>query len=298
MTAIHFLTIKSIDKMHGMTQRFVVDGIAIMENVHKLEDHYTEFRHQFDGLLISYCFSGSMSVQINFKEYSFDAGSVAVVLPQLVIDPQKVSDDLEIISIALSLDFLSSFPILREFISNDQIRWQPVLRFGKNDQLLQKELVLLLQQFFVRQKSPRKRELLQYLIFTLITLLSEAYSSLIKLDNAPKSRRHKIIDDFYMLLSKYVDQQRDVKFYADKLHLTPQYLTTVLKSETGKSISQWIDYVAIMHAKTMLRSSDLSIKAISANLAFGDSSLFCRYFKRHTGLSPVSFRNKRFSSKV
>jgi len=290
MNASHFLTIESIYKTHRSTQRLGVDGIVIVENVHKLEKRYPDFRHQFDGLLISYCLKGSISVQINFIDYVIEAGSVAVVLPQLVIDPKHVSDDLEIISIALSLDFLSTFPILREFISNSEILWRPVIQFEEKDQYLQKELTILLNLFFNRSPSPQKKEVLQYLIFALITLLSEAYSSMAQTDNLPNKPKHKTIHNFYLLISKFASKQRSAKFYAEKLHLTPQYLSTILKNETGRSISQWIDQVAIMHAKSLLGSSDLSIKEISAELSFADPSLFCRYFKRHTGFSPANFR--------
>lgn len=113
-------------------------------------------------------------------------------------------------------------------------------------------MIILLKQLFIRE-LPKKNGSIAVSYFALITLISEAYSGLAQTNNLPKNRKHKIIDDFYVLITKHASQQRTAKFYAEKLHLTPQYLTTILKNETGKSISQWIDHVAIMHAKSLLR---------------------------------------------
>ncbi|WP_430531362.1 hypothetical protein [Myroides sp. C15-4] len=45
-----------------------------------------------------------------------------------MIETQALSKDAEIVNIGLSLDFISTFPILREFVMNDQLRWQPIIR--------------------------------------------------------------------------------------------------------------------------------------------------------------------------
>ncbi|MDR0228840.1 MAG: helix-turn-helix domain-containing protein [Flavobacteriaceae bacterium] len=107
-----------------------------------------------------------------------------------------------------------------------------------------------------------------------------------------KNRSSTVIDEFYALVSKYAVEQKDITFYADKLNLTAAYLTTLLTQKTGKSALKWIDHVVILHAKSLLKTTDLSVKEISNCLNFNDSSLFCRYFKRHTSLSPNSFRRQ------
>jgi AraC-like DNA-binding protein len=48
----------------------------------------------------------------------------------------------------------------------------------------------------------------------------------------------------------------------------------------------------ILEAKTLLKSTNLSIKEISNELNFGETSIFCRYFKRITGVSPKSYRHQ------
>ncbi|WP_410528153.1 helix-turn-helix domain-containing protein [Sphingobacterium sp. IITKGP-BTPF85] len=53
-----------------------------------------------------------------------------------------------------------------------------------------------------------------------------------------------------------------------------------------------MDHLTILHAKTLLKSSSLSIKEISNELHFEETSVFCRYFKRAVGISPKTYRNE------
>lgn len=134
--------------------------------------------------------------------------------------------------------------------------------------------------------------MLKHLVMVLISMISEVYSNLPNSKSFVKNRTHEIIDDFYLLISKHANQQRSVAFYAEKLHLTPQYLSTFLKQKTGKSALQWIDHITILHAKTLLKSSNFSIKEISNALHFEETSVFSRYFRRIAGVSPKTYRNE------
>ncbi|WP_412850583.1 helix-turn-helix domain-containing protein [Chryseobacterium sp. PMSZPI] len=286
-----FLTLENIYKLYNIDPSQKTEGIVILHQRNHPEKGYTNHSRLFDGLLLGFMLQGSMKAQIHFLEHEVKAGDIAVLQPQLMIDTKFLSEDAEIVTIGISSDFITSFPVLREFIMNNQIRWQPIIRLQHEEIKLQNELITLIQSFYHKKQSLRKPEMLQHLVITLICMISEAYSGLADNKNLTKNRTHEIIDDFYILISKYATQQRSVKFYAKKLHLTPQYLSTFLKQKTGKSVLQWIDHTVILHAKTLLKSSNLSIKQISNELHFEETSLFCRYFKRITGVSPGAFRN-------
>ena len=140
--------------------------------------------------------------------------------------------------------------------------------------------------------------MLRHLVMVMINMIAELYTELPSSKSLSKSRTHEIIDDFYQLVLKHAKEQRNVNFYAEKLHLTPQYLSTFLKEKTGRSVSQWIDHLLILEAKTLLKSTNLSIKEISHELNFGETSIFCRYFKRISGVSPTSYRNQQTITKL
>ena len=80
-------------------------------------------------------------------------------------------------------------------------------------------------------------------------------------------------------------------FYADKLFITPKYLSATLRSVTGKKAGQLIDDYVLLQAKMMLKSTNMTVQQISEELSFANQSFFARYFKHLTGISPTQYRN-------
>ncbi|MFD2902322.1 helix-turn-helix domain-containing protein [Sphingobacterium anhuiense] len=287
-----FITLDNVYKLYNLDPSEKTEGIVILSQQNDPNKKFTSHSRLFDGLLLGFMIKGSMKSQIHFLEYEINAGDIAVLQPQLMIETKSLSEHAEIITIGLSLDFITEFPILREFVMNDQIRWEPIVRLQPDEMKLQHDLLTLIQNFYHKKASPNKTQMLRHLVLVLISMISEVYSNLPHSKSVVKSRKHEIIDDFYLLIAKYANQHRSVAFYAEKLHLTPQYLSSFLKQKTGKSALQWIDHLTILHAKTLLKSSSLSIKEISNELHFEETSVFCRYFKRAVGISPKTYRNE------
>ncbi len=77
---------------------------------------------------------------------------------------------------------------------------------------------------------------------------------------------------------------------AEALHLSPNYLTSLLTSLTGQSTQQHIQNKLIKKAKEQLSTTDLSISEIAYNLGYEQPSSFRKRFKNKTQLSPLAFR--------
>ncbi len=103
------------------------------------------------------------------------------------------------------------------------------------------------------------------------------------------SRQEKIFQDFLTLLDKNYTKERSVNFYADKLHITPKYLSATTTMVTGISASRIIDNYIAFQIKQYLYTNNRSIKEISKELNFQSQSFFGRFFKRVTGLSPREY---------
>jgi AraC-like DNA-binding protein len=112
-----------------------------------------------------------------------------------------------------------------------------------------------------------------------------------KKGNIPVSKTSALLTNFKTLLSKEIQQQRSVKFYAGKLNVTPKYLSEVIKEQTGRTAGEWIDQTVILEAKVLLQKKDLSIARISEMLNFADQSVFGKFFKVNTGIPPLTYRN-------
>jgi AraC-like DNA-binding protein len=104
------------------------------------------------------------------------------------------------------------------------------------------------------------------------------------------TRKEEIFTDFLTLLTKHCREQHEVSFYAGKLCVTSQYLSLSLKEQSGRSASQWIQEALMVEAKGMLKSQRMSVQEVAYDLNFPDQSTFGKFFKKHTGLSPMAFR--------
>jgi AraC-like DNA-binding protein len=105
-----------------------------------------------------------------------------------------------------------------------------------------------------------------------------------------KSRKEAITDDFFRLLFESFQKERQVTFFADKLCLTPKYLSMTIKEVTGHPASSWINEMVILETKRLLKATELTALQVSEELNFPNPSFFGRFFKQHTGMTPLQFR--------
>lgn len=103
------------------------------------------------------------------------------------------------------------------------------------------------------------------------------------------SRQQQFFTRFLEFLSIYCKSERSVQFYADKLHITPKYLSNITNVFTGHSASVVIDHYVIFNIQQTLYINEFNIKRVSELYHFPSQSFFGRYFKRITGMSPNSY---------
>ncbi len=102
-----------------------------------------------------------------------------------------------------------------------------------------------------------------------------------------------ICAQFMYLVHTNCHEHHDVRWYANKMCITPEKLTGLLKKTYGRTANVLIDEAIMTEAKVFLRNPNLSIQEISEMLSFADQSTFGKFFKRHSGLSPANYRKGR-----
>ena len=107
-----------------------------------------------------------------------------------------------------------------------------------------------------------------------------------------------IVSKFERLLKDYyaAEKQLDlgipsVKYCGAELNMSPNYLSDLLKKETGRSAIDHIHFFVIEKAKTVLLSSDTTVNEIAYDLGFEYPQYFGKLFKNKTGVSPAEYRN-------
>jgi AraC-like DNA-binding protein len=104
------------------------------------------------------------------------------------------------------------------------------------------------------------------------------------------SRSDQIMNNFTDLLRKHIATETSVGFYAEKLCISKEYLSLIVRKKTHTNISTIISVIRLEAASRMLRDPEMSIQQIASAMSFSDQSSFGKFFKKHTGLSPLKYR--------
>jgi AraC-like DNA-binding protein len=96
-----------------------------------------------------------------------------------------------------------------------------------------------------------------------------------------------------VLQGQYAESKLQAQYFAEQLNLHPNYLNAVIKSKTGRTVSDWISKRTLSVAKSLLVDSNLSLKEIAYLLGYSEPTHFSRFFKRKTQVSPRTFRNSK-----
>lgn len=256
---------------------------------------------RIDALTIVVCLRGRLKCEVNLHRYEMTANSIAVNLPENIVQLHSF-EDLEAYIILISADFLNTMPIdivqhLNAVLSHTGPRFIQVPSDIIRGLLPYYDLIQSSLLRVVPLTDEIARGLLQSFLFSIVGLIAEFQptSASAQLppsgaaEGASSRARHQLFDRFMTQLSRYHQQERTVQFYADQLCVSPKYLSTVIRSYSGKSPSDWICSYVIAEAKSLLHYSNLSVQEVAFRLNFPSQSAFGKFFKQKTGISPTEY---------
>ena len=105
-----------------------------------------------------------------------------------------------------------------------------------------------------------------------------------------KNHTDELFFRFRQLLAEHYRTSRSVNFYADKLCITPRYLTNIVQSHYGHSPKEAIDIYTIMQIRLDLLQSDIPLADLAFKYNFSSPSFFSDYFRRNAGINPQEYR--------
>lgn len=103
----------------------------------------------------------------------------------------------------------------------------------------------------------------------------------------------RLSERFLKLVRQHFKSERFLDFYAKQLEVTGKHLSRTVKAQTGYTAVEWIERFIVLEAQVLLKSSNLHVQQIADELNFPSQSVFGKYFKKQTGLSPREFRNSK-----
>lgn len=141
-----------------------------------------------------------------------------------------------------------------------------------------------------REEHPFRTEITTHLMMMICYEIAAFYQHYQPNGRRVHSRQDTMLQEFLSLVVDHYQISREVSYYADKMCVTPKYLSLAVKRASGKSAAGWIHDMVILNAKSLLKGTQLTIQQIADRLNFPNPSFFGQYFRRHTGLTPKEYR--------
>lgn len=250
--------------------------------------------HRFEMGCFIMVRSGRANISVNLTDCEVTAESIVTVLPRSIIRMQDWSEDYRCDLVAFSSNFVNDLTLIRSVITQiDNIGNMPVLNLTDGERILAGHYRDLLQMIHGHptgneMKTGAVGNLLLSFFYCICGMYANRAS---QRDEASKMRSEELTRKFMTLVLRHCESQRQVKYYADMLCVTPQYLNAVIKDTRGETASSVIKRVTVLIIKAQLKSSTKSIQEIAGELNFPNASFFAKFFKRETGLTPKQYRD-------
>ena len=239
---------------------------------------------------------GEGFVNFNLVDRHLIAGTLIYLGPGTIINPISYSDDLELMGIGLFADFPMPFAA-GQFPSafNGQVRDFQLPASDKDQQMARQILETL---WTLVHQTDYHRPTASALVAALMHHYDRLFHQQANHLSATRSREQTIFDRFISLVNEHCREQHQIAYYADRMCLTQRYLGTVIRQTSGITAKEWIDRALITYAKEQLLHTDKSVTLIADELHFANPSFFSKYFKRITGVTPLSFAEGKMSRKL
>lgn len=258
------------------------------------------FPTRINAFGVVFCSEGSITINSDLKHCAIGPHTMFVCPPGTIVQVEFRKRESSVSFILCEEEFINRIHIdlkqlLHLFMA---VRETPSMTFGDREwSEIMHSLEAVTNEWRLRRDDPLSVEILLTLFRVLAYRICRAIDDRLgqpandaKASNVTRDRNAVYFNTFIEELSKNYLQERSVGFYADRLHLTPKYLTTLLRTTTGRTASEWIDEYVVLEAKNLLKYSTMNIQEVAYYLHFPNQSFFGKYFKQHTGMTPSAYR--------
>lgn len=245
-----------------------------------------------DMTIVCLCLAGEATVAVNLNEYRMVNGMMMFILPGNIFQIKSSSSDFSFLFMAVAVDFIGvpvNAPFTMKIIKH--ILATPYCCLAPNEAeefvAIYKMMKHKLMQSDFRYKKEVAANYMSVMLYNSYLYFPEES----KAGADAVSRQEDIFNKFIRAVEKNYMRERNVKYYADILCISPKYLSTVIHRVSGKYATEWIDNYVILESKALLRGCGMSVKEVCHKLNFPNQSFFAKYFKHHTGLTPREYKN-------
>jgi len=247
--------------------------------------------------LIAVCCSGWQKLTANGRVIEMTAGNVLICPPNMRVSGGERSDNFECKVVCIG-DHL-----IRGLLRDKVDLWHNSIYVDQLNIIDMPDACQEDMKFYftlIRSKLKRSNPSPPYEI--MLALLRALLLELCFILERSNSRGHEqklsqgkvLFNRFLSLISNSPVKRQPITIYASQLAITPKYLTMLCLKYSNKTASEWVAQYTVEEIRFYLKSTDLSIKEISARMGFSNMSHFGSYVRKHIGVSPSEYRyNKK-----
>ena len=213
---------------------------------------------------------GFIRISINLREYRIAEGEALYVGQNSVVEilDYDTNTVVDLLGFTLSAE-------------NENIKEEYLV--GRENELWMEEYFRLI--YTISATQPFDRRSVEHLLLSLHYRIVDSTVS----SHHPKGRKEELFRQFIKQLNTH-SGKHDLAFYAERMNISPQYLSRLVFEVSGTAASDWINRAVTLQAKLLLRSSGHTIEQIAEELCFSTTPYYCRFFKREVGTTPAKYR--------
>jgi len=263
--------------------------------IDKIKDLPSATSYYSKYVLVIICTAGKVQMSYDGKAVTIHKSEIFLGIPGSTISDYMFSPDFDCKLLACKPSEASTphEPVGQLLNSALYVKMHPVVTLNEADREAlfgyYRLICNRLQQEELRYHNSEVRSLLSAFLLNVIGIMDRD----MKLpDSSTTVRGEQLVERFIILVNEDNGKHRFVEYYADRLHITAKYLSTLVRNSLDRTPTDIISAVTIKEIERRLRFDQESIKEISNAMNFPNTSFFGKYFKHHVGMTPMSYRNK------
>lgn len=296
---VNINTIEEGHKFWGLpSPKHPLISVIKMEDLPKTIE-YTNIKFALGFYMISLKDGISCSLNYGRNSYDFSDGTMVFTKPGQVIssDNETIKDVSEGWFLFFHPDLIRKSELGKNINSYSFFDYEvhEALHLSDEEQQIVTDIILKIEKEYQQNIDKHSQKLITSNIELLLNYCDRYYDRQFYV----RTNLHQDhISEFEIFLKNYFNSEKPyqigiptVKYCGEQLNMSPNYLSDLLKKETGKSAKEHIHSFIVSKAKDQLLSSTSSVSEIAYDLGFGYPQHFSKLFKQKTGLTPAKYRS-------
>lgn len=270
------------------------NDIVIIDNIQKFAE-ISAAHVSMNAIVI--CTQGKVQGTLNGQVIELHKNQIAIIPQNVIITDPMISPDLELRAMFFTNRILQSFLREKMNVWNDvvYVRRMNVITLEEADlQFYTNFYEMLSMCFDMNFNYPFRTDVIQSVLRGGVLGLCGALKQRMLNDDISfdTNINNNHFQRFLDLLHSVDVKHRTVEWYANELCISPKYLSTICKKNSGKTANEWITEHVLEDIRFYLKQTDYSIKQICDQLGFPNTSFFGKYVKEHFGMTPMQVKKK------